>query len=171
MAVRVVETDFDTKGSTIRTMDKIQRTMPEVFEHALFRWWQKVYFRALREVPVDTAALRATIRIKKQESNVGKYNVGRTTDTKLVFMITAGGEGVINPKHKREVDYAEAVHDGTKSNPLGNPFLNRAIDAELPNLEKFLDETYFKKLYKLWEEGDLKAIPASFSIPLVIFGA
>ena len=170
MAVRVVETDFDTKGKTIKAMDRIQRTMPKVFEHALFRWWQRVYFKALQEVPVDTAALRATIRIKRKKSNVGKYNVGRTTDVHTEFMITAGGEGIINPRHKREVDYAEAVHDGTRSNPMGNPFLSRAIDAELPNLEKFLDEIYFKKLYKLWKEGDLKAIPASFGIPLKIFG-
>ena len=94
MAVRVVETDFDTKGKTIRTMDRIQRTMPNIFEHALFRWWQKVYFRALREVPIDTAALRATIRIKRKESNVGKYNVGRTTDVKTVFIshMFANGE-------------------------------------------------------------------------------
>jgi len=123
--VSVRETDFGTKGVTIKKLKQINREAPAVFDRIIFRYWQKVYSAAVRFCPVDTGALRASIRIKKGRNTMGQYVVGRTNPMSEYY-IFAGGGGVINPKHKKEVDYARAVHDGTAHNPP-NPFLDRAI--------------------------------------------
>lgn len=165
MAARIEETDFGTKNATIRKIIELKREAPGMFDRLLFRYWQKVYSQAVREVPVDTAALRNSIRIQKGRKGVGrKYEVGKRHHISE-FYIIAGGGGVINPKHKREVDYARAVHEGTARTPP-NRFLNRAIEKTNKDLEEFLKK-YMDWYAKTWSE-DQPPIPATWSVNLPV---
>jgi len=63
--------------------------------------------------PVDTGALRKSIRIEKK----GKLKVS----------IIAGGGGIINPRSGREVDYAGYVEFGT-SRASPQPYMRPALE-------------------------------------------
>jgi len=172
----VTETDLGTKEGAKTALQRIKKNGGVRFRHLMYRYFQQVYFYALLECPVDTGALRASIRLSRSKfSEAGDYSVNRSVqfddDTKpWEYTISAGGQGVINPKHRREVDYAAAVHDGyTMKNGVWHPgdeFLNRAfargdVDYAL-NVEKWWEE-----IGKMWEAGGLKAPPLNFSVDWV----
>lgn len=149
MALRIEEYDYGSKGKAKKKIEQMLLMKPEKFKAAIFAWWKKVYTTALEEVPVDTGALRNTIRIIKGEDNSKTYNVAKgLADQVSEYRIQAGGFGIINPKNKREVDYAKAVHDGYKNVPA-NPFLTRAMAKN----ERLLEDDYLKK-YMDWMERE-----------------
>ena len=77
--------------------------------------------------PVDTGALRASIRAEKRGPNM--------------TVLAAGGEGFINPSTGRVVDYAGFVHDGT-SRMAPRPFLMQAIlEDRLPFAKELVERT------------------------------
>jgi len=166
MAVRIVEDDFGTKGATIKKLKQLQREGPKRFEKMALMYWQRVYANAVRDCPVDTGALRASIRIKKGKSNMRSYEVARgSVEGVLEYYIIAGGGGVINPKHRREVHYALAVHDGVPVRRIpANPFLDRAIqktEAYLWELMKKHANWYVKEWAKDQPAITMVPVPAS----------
>lgn len=166
MAARLSEHDFGTKGATKRKMRQLQREAPVVFNQLLFRYWQKVYSHAVRFVGVDTGALRATIRIQKGKDTTGQYVVSRGHAVSEYYIL-AGGGGIINPKHKRIVDYAAAHHDGVPSRGIpGNPFLDKAIRATEKDLDDFFNK-YGDWYLKTWAE-DQPTVPGTWRISLPV---
>jgi len=188
MAARIVEEDFNTKGYTIDAMQRLAKHADGRFEHMVFRYWIEVYNNALMEVPVDTGALRASIRIQKAKPTRGLYERAAKSHTvETGWYIVAGGGGVINPKHRKEVNYARAVHDGYFSDGTqmavvfgykrkkkvgigqwrpGNPFLTRAIQKTAPFLENLLKE-YMNEKAKIWVANQ-PSVPSRFNIPTII---
>lgn len=188
MAARIVETDLGTKQGAVDAFHRVARHAPDKFTTMMWKYWWRVYQTALQEVPVDTGALRASIRIQRVKETSNKYVVGRTmSHVEAIYMILAGGGGIINPRHKREVDYARAVHDGhftrgttlmsvagsKKKKKVGvgrwvppNPFLTRAIQQNSEYLTQLLRE-YMDGKVKAWTEGGLP--PAVGGVPTVIF--
>lgn len=165
MACRVIETSFGTKQATVDKIDEINRLKGKKRQWLMYRYWLKVYENALRECPVDTGALRASIRISKSEGFGEKYEKAvhiKGADESWDYYIIAGGGGIINPKHKKEVDYALAVHDGFVDKGgmwhPGNPFLERAFNQAEEELNKSLNE-YLDWIEKKWAEGALKEAP------------
>ena len=65
--------------------------------------------------PVDTGALMASIRAEARGA--------------LSASLVAGGRGHVNPRTRRIVDYAGAVHEGTSRMPA-RPFLLQAVFSE-----------------------------------------
>lgn len=122
MAARIVEYDFETKPKTRRVMKKMQEMVPDKWEKMMNRYWTKVYENTVMAITdmgaVDTGSLRQSIRIEKNKTiPIGSgfnYEVIRTDGDQSAYII-AGGGGVINPRHNREVDYAQIVHDGGPS--------------------------------------------------------
>lgn len=121
MAVRIEETDFGTKNATKKKCDQIIRENPAKFKAMMNRYWYRVYENSVSAITdmgaVDTGALRDSIRIIDGATvgtgvSRGKYEVGRT-DPEYSSVIVAGGGGYINDRKKTEVDYAQAVHDGS----------------------------------------------------------
>jgi hypothetical protein len=63
--------------------------------------------------PAATGALRSSIRAERQ----GPYTAA----------LAAGGDEYVNPRTRRSVDYAAAVHGGTSRAPP-RPFLAQAVE-------------------------------------------
>ena len=162
MSVRIEETDFGTKDATYKALDRLIKENPSKLDLYLLRYFIEVYKYALKFCPVDTGALRASIRIRRGQQKLAPYTkaVGKRTGDHS-FYITAGGE-VINPKHKKLVDYAMAVHDGYMAGGRwvpGRPFLLQAITAAekdfADNVNKYLDW-----VEKVWSSDAIKTIPS-----------
>lgn len=169
MAARIEEYDFDTKHATIKKIRQMQREIPSRFDAAIFRWWKKVYMAALELCPVETGALRASIRIQRGKGNTKKFEVSRQpSGVQTEYYIVAGGGGVINPRHRREVDYAAAVHDGyVRSDGYvwpGNPFLERAIQRHIGTMEEEIKK-YMDWQQKEWAE-DQPSVPQRWNLPV-----
>lgn len=163
MAARIAETDFGTKKATIDKISQLQKESPTLFQRAVLAWWKKVYMTAIEECPVDTGALRASIRIQKMADTTGEYMVARKPEGVLMeYYIIAGGGGIINPKHRREVDYARVVHDGAAGR-LGNPFLDRAIQKHMSTMEDELKK-YMDWYQKEWMKDQPQ--PTTWRLPL-----
>jgi len=154
MAVVLEETD---RGSKKRLWNALERMFKDRTEWniAWDEFWTKVEEDAKVLCPVDTGALRESIRvinIEEAESvNIGapEYAVIQTTDIQSDGrIIVAGDETMMNPKTFRPVDYAQAVHDGhvSKSGKWveGTRFLETAIDLNMPHLlariESYIDK-------------------------------
>ena len=182
MAARIVETSFGTKRLTIEKIQKIKRLKGRRWQWLMWRYWMKVYQYALQECPRQTGALAASIRVKRgnprgRQWQSGPFGVTRAlpNDERWIYHISAGGAGVINPIHKREVDYAKAVHDGwvdprTGRWHPGNDFLNRAIlraEVDFRNTIKQMMDWVEKE----WAAGNLRGIPPrGFYFPVRIIG-
>jgi hypothetical protein len=175
MAIRLVEQDFGTKAATAKVLRKMYHEHPDFFDLALWQWWRQVYLDAIKFVPVDTGALRRSIRIQRGAQGSGPYNVGAGVTTvnkqeldEVVreFYILAGGFGVINPKHNREVDYAQAVHDGYQTSRgwrPGRPFLTRALNKHIGTLASDM-EKYLQWYEDNWEETEPIPNPQVFHL-------
>ena len=122
MAVRVEEIDVGSnKPATRKKCDEMRKNTSTKWDKLMNRYWMKVYENTVISITdmdaIDTGALRQSIRIEKGKtiapglSSTGLNEVSRTDVDKSAYII-AGGGGVINPKHNKEVDYAQAVHDG-----------------------------------------------------------
>jgi hypothetical protein len=119
MAARIVEYDFGTKGATKRKMEEMKTMVPDKFRKMMTRYWTRVYENVITymydEGIYDTGALSASVRIEMSKTIAPgfgfNYEVVRTDGDASAYIV-AGGGGVINPRHKKEVDYAQAVHDG-----------------------------------------------------------
>jgi len=186
MAARIVETDMGTKGATVKAMDRLKAHASQKFDKMVFEYWVAVYNTALQLVPVDTGALRASIRIQKAKPTGQVFERAATLDiVETGYYIVAGGNGVINPKHRKEVDYARAVHDGYFRGGTqlavviglkrkkrvgigrwvpGNPFLTKAIQANAGTLRDLVDK-YMKGKQKTWTANQP---PVTFSVPTII---
>jgi len=178
----VIEYDFNSKGATKKQIRRIQKEGPIEFDKKVRKWWWKVYQTALQECPVGTSAstgrrgyiggsLRATIRVRRGRNTTGQYDVARKPQGAMTeYYITAGGGGIVNPNYGREVDYAQAVHDGHMS--MGgrfvppNPFLDRALMKHMAELdEKMLK--YMDWIEKTWAQNQ-PTISPSMRFPVTI---
>jgi len=118
-------------------LDRLQgylaKVVSEAFERAALEALDEATRRGVEYakavVPVDTGALRRSIRQEpKPQREDGYYVAG----------ITAGGGGVVNPRTGREVDYAAYVEFGTSRAPA-QPYLTPALyEAGGHFLEAFL---------------------------------
>ena len=75
----------------------------------------RVYAQAKALCPVDTGALRDSIRVEHPDA--------------YTATLIAGGAGYTNPVTGRPVDYARHVHNGTRWTPP-RPFLTQAVLSE-----------------------------------------
>lgn len=194
--------DFGTKPSCHKKMNQMTREAPLQLNRMMQRYWKAVYENAIQSITdmgaVDTGALRQSIRIVQNATPMGiNFEVAATTNIegdKAEAYIVAGGGGVGNPKHGgREVDYAEAVHDGyfikgqkkvfrrmNKANKsvgvtkvtkqafsgwvAGRPFLTDAIARTDEYLKQLLDE-YGTEKEKMWEADQPMVNPYSMPMP------
>ena len=99
--------------------------LSKALDEALNEIAEKIRDDAKSFVPVDTGALRKSIRIEKK----GKLQVS----------IVAGGGGVINPRTGREVDYAGYVEFGTsRMNP--QPYMQPALEKNRDEILRIVKE-------------------------------
>jgi hypothetical protein len=145
MAAQVIETDFGTKEATRRKMVEMRDSTPTQFEIMMDKYWFKVYQNAVESITemgaVDTGSLRQSIRIEKNKTIDPEFSTHSEiarTDAEFNGYIVAGGGGVINRKHNREVDYAQEVHDGY--------FTSKHAKIEFKNISKLRKSKGFKKL-------------------------
>ena len=170
MSVVIHETDFGTKGRAQLKLQELYKNNPKVFDQIVYKFWQKVYFYALKACPKDTGALAASIRLKRigsivDQTKVYKVAIKSNDNVASEWIITAGGEGIINPRHKKEVDYARAIHDGYRRGNKwikGRPFLTQAFNKALKEMPFYLAE-YGKWAEETWAEGGMKVPPNVFS--------
>jgi len=179
MAMTIVEQDFGTKAATAQVLERMHRQHPRYFDMALWGWWKKVYLDAIKYVPVDTGALRHSIRIQRGRQPQGPFNtgagLGRINGKDLdeyatEFYILAGGMGVINPKKETEVDYAQAVHDGYVSGGSwhqGRPFLTQAIEKNIGTLSTDM-EKYLNWYEENWQSDQPIPSPYMYQLPTKI---
>lgn len=160
MAINIVEYDYGTKAASRKMLWKLQTEHPEKFRKMYFYWLQRVYQKARQFCPVDTGALRASIRVvegdspyQQRPSDIFKYTAAAGARAKpsgmgpveLKLWLVAGGGGYINPKKGTEVDYAQ-IQEERKH------FLTRAMRAEMPTIEKMMDE-HWKWIQKTFYSG------------------
>jgi len=151
MAALIAETDQGTKAATIKKCNQMQRETPNKFKNMMKKYWYKVYENTVQAITdmeaVDTGALRQSIRIINTSVvgtgiGMGNYEIGRT-DVEVTAAIVAGGGGVINPRHKREVDYAQAVHDGYFRSPTVKRIFKKMNKERKKGGQKKLTPTQF----------------------------
>ena len=113
MSIVVVD-DQGTIESTRRKIEQLKRDGPKKFDSIMERFMRDVYMQTLNEMNNmgirDTGALMASTRLERIGSPA-KYNM-TTREASSEWQVLSGGGGYINRKNKREVDYAQAVHDG-----------------------------------------------------------
>jgi hypothetical protein len=176
MGVVVIETDFGTKRATLLRLEEMRDKKKAMLEQKMYKYWQKVYMTAIEECPKDTGALAASIRLRKKgettQPSSGPYGISMASgDVEIEWYITAGGAGSINPKHNREVDYAQAVHEGYRDaggkwHPP-NRFLERAFQKCNKELFRFMDEVG-RWYEEEWKKGALVAPPSDFFIRIPV---
>jgi len=104
-------------------LSNLEEKLSEALDDALDEIAEKIRDDAEGFAPVDTGALRKTIRIEKK----GKLKVS----------VVAGGGGVINPKTGREVDYASYVEFGT-SRMSPQPYMQPALEKNMNEISKII---------------------------------
>lgn len=126
------EDDAGTKKACQRAYTRLRRTLGKEFIAACKEYWWHVYETARRLCieygAIDTWSLYETIRlIWEYEPEGGLYEVAiSSSGVDMTAMIRVGGTAAINPKTGWFVDYAQAVHDGTRY-MRARPFLTDAI--------------------------------------------
>jgi HK97 gp10 family phage protein len=101
-------------------LENLASRVGELSDEVLVELAERIVEDAKALCPVDTGSLRRSIRYERDPSGS--------------IIIAAGGGGIINPKTRREVDYAAYVEFGTSRSPA-QPFLQPALEKNLPNLE------------------------------------
>jgi HK97 gp10 family phage protein len=104
-------------------LENLAARIGELSDEALVELAEQIVEDARASCPVDTSSLRRSIRYER--------------DPDGGVVIAAGGGGVVNPRTRREVDYAAYVEFGTSRSPA-QPFLQPALEKNLPNLEPLL---------------------------------
>lgn len=126
------EDDGGTKAATQRAYTRLRRSLGKEFIAACKEYWWHVYETARRLCieygAIDTWAMYESIRIVwEYEPEGGLYEVAiSSAGVEMTAMIKVGGTAAINPKTGWFVDYAQAVHDGTRY-MRARPFLTDAI--------------------------------------------
>jgi len=146
-AIELIETDYGTKQKTRQAIRRIVTDKPREFHKLLREYLEQVVADAKAGCPVDTGALKRSIRLVSRETMPrGSFVAGR--DVTENFMVIAGGPPFINPKTKRFIDYAQAVHDGTLKQPP-RPFLTDSVAKNKPLLDRITDQ-YIKYIEHEW---------------------
>jgi HK97 gp10 family phage protein len=104
-------------------LERLASRIGELSGEALVELAEHIVEDAKALCPVDTGSLKRSIRYER--------------DPDGSIIIAAGGGGVINPRTRREVDYAAYVEFGSSRSPA-QPFLQPALEKNLPNLEPLL---------------------------------
>ena len=105
-------------------LSRLDEKLKCALEEALEEIAEKIRDDAKSFAPVDTGALRKSIRVEKKGE--------------LQFSVVAGDGGVINPRTGREVDYAGFVEFGT-SRMSPQPYMQPALEKnrdEILNIVK-----------------------------------
>ena len=95
------------------TLSNLEDKLDRMLEEALDEIAEKIRDDAKNSAPVDTGALRKSIRVEKRGG--------------LKVSVVAGDGGVINPRTGREVDYAGYVEFGT-SHTSPQPYMRPALE-------------------------------------------
>jgi len=106
-------------------LSNLEEKLSNALDEALNEIAEKISSDARNFAPVDTGALRKSIRIEKK----GKLRVS----------VVAGGGGVINPKTGREVDYAGYVEFGT-SRMSPQPYMQPALEKNKDEILRIVKE-------------------------------
>ena len=128
----ITETDSGTKESAKRALSETYRKLDKEFVEAVKEYWYRVWLTAkqlcLQYGAFDTGALYESIELVWERVPYGGLFEIRVSSrgTEVVAMIRVGGSGYINPKTGKFIDYAQAVHDGTRY-MNARPFLTDAI--------------------------------------------
>lgn len=169
----VIESDLGTKDMAIRACQRIREMRDDKLDHMMAMFWRKVYYRAIQECPKETGALASSHRVKRADEEASGPNTvalrggmsGATgtsaDDVVKQWYITAGGEGVVNPRHGKEVDYAEAVHNGYRRGKKwisGNPWLARAWNKSVTDFDQFVED-YINWIKEEWGD-ETPAMPS-----------
>lgn len=145
------ENDAGTKEATQRAYSRLKRDLPKEFFEACREYWQYVYETARRLCieygAIDTWSLYKTIKLLWQlEAEGGLYEVAiSSAGVEMTAMIRVGGTSVINPNTGWFVDYAQAVHDGTRY-MRARPFLTDAIIQSEPIFQVVMQKHIDKAL-------------------------
>jgi len=139
------ETDHGTKRQCITALRRTSKKLSKKFIEAMNQYWWKV-FQTTKRLCIemgafDTGTLYESIRLIYQyEPTGGLFEVAASSaGVDVVAMIKIGGGTFINPKTGKVVDYAQAVHDGTRyMSP--RPFLTLAIAECEPFLQNILQK-------------------------------
>lgn len=137
------ETDYGTKRKCRLALSRTSKKLNQKFIVAMKNYWWRVYETTKRLCinmgVFDTLTLYKSIRlIWEYEPTGGLFEVAvSSVGVDMVAMIKVGGGTHINPKTGRVVDYAQAVHDGTRY-IRGRPFLMLAIYECEPYLQSIL---------------------------------
>ena len=105
--------------------EKLNRALAEALEEIA----EKIRDDAKNLAPVDTGALRKSIRVEKEG--------------KLQFSVVAGGGGVVNPKTGREVDYAGFVEFGTRR-MSPKPYMQPALERNRAEILRIVKDKVLK---------------------------
>jgi hypothetical protein len=139
----ITETDSGTKEKARRALSATYKKLDKEFLEAAKEYWYKVWQTArqlcLQYGAYDTGALYNSIQLLWQSVPYGGlYEIGVSSrGVEMTSMIKVGGAGFINPKTGKFVDYAQAVHDGTRY-MAARPFLTDAIVLCEPFLQAVL---------------------------------
>lgn len=156
------EKDFGTKRKAREACKRVVKKLDRKFKEAARAYWMKVWMDArmlCRTMAYDTGTLYSSIRLiwmvgyqgGPEQPFAGEvFDVAVSSEgVDMVAMIKAGGEGYINPKTGWYVDYAQAVHDGTRY-MIARPFLTMAIDMNEAYLSEILQRNTDMAL-RSWE--------------------
>ena len=152
------ETDSGTKAQCKQALKKTSRELSLEFRQAAREYWWRVWLTARQlcmEMAYDTGTLMNSIRLVWMVGYGGGPEApfsGEVFDIAIsseglgmTAMIKVGGEGFINPKTGWYVDYAQAVHDGTRYMEA-RPFLTLAITMNEAYLQHVLERHVDKAL-------------------------
>ncbi|MEM2351651.1 MAG: HK97 gp10 family phage protein [Thermoproteota archaeon] len=115
--------DIVGSAELMAKIESLSGRLNELSDEALAELAERIVEDAKALCPVDTGSLRRSIRWERDSSGG--------------VVIAAGGGGIINPRTKREVDYAAYVEFGTSRAPA-QPFLQPAIEQNIQVLEAIL---------------------------------
>lgn len=171
--VLIYENDLFTKGSTVKKMRQIQRESPKQFDKNMLSYMKTVYMETIHQMQLmgirDTGALMASTRLEREGAPVGRFDISRGTTSG--WKIVSGGGGVMNPKNKRVVDYAKAVHDGHATPNggwvAGRPYLTTAW-RKMGGTWKQHAMKYLDWVAKTWSEDQPSVNLNMWKLPLVV---
>ena len=148
------ESDAGTKEKAKIAYARTNKELAKEFRLACRKYWWQVWetARALCfEMAYETGALYSSIRILwETEPYGGLYEVAVSSQgVEMTAMIKVGGTAAINPKTGWFVDYAQAVHDGTRY-MRERPFLTLAITQNEAYLQAIL-QTHVDKALSRFE--------------------
>ena len=144
----IIKTDKGIK-ETKAAIERILREKGPEFFKEMQEYMNYTMNLAKQICPVDTGALMLSIRIAQIGTTPKGYSM-KGADLAFDYQLVAGGPPYINPKHKRFVDYAQAVHDGTIYREP-RPFLTDAASQAEPKLKEIM-ERYADFIATIWSE-------------------